>query len=234
MDRTQFKRFSGIAAVGLAIALSQAPGAAEEKTKAKDAAASAASDREPPGATQANCARTDELTAQAKDVLAWTNEFAKEITQTIDRWLTSGAVTQEHLFSYLYYPVPNTDPTKFTTDYDKLADQDFQPILEKYLAKSSVLIYSLATDRNGYAPTHDLQYSQPLTGNRAVDLVNNRTKRIFGDQIGFKAARNLKPYLYQTYVRDTGEMVSDLSVPISVRGKHWGCVRIGFRHVERQ
>lgn len=232
MNRNQIKRYSGVVAVGLAIALSQAAGAADEKAKGKDADAGSASARDS-GAAPANCARADELTAQAKDVLALTNEFAKEITQTIERWLASGSVTQERLFSYLYYPIPNTDPTKFTTDYDTFADREFQPILEKYLSKSSVLIYALATDRNGYAPTHNLQYSQPLTGNRAVDLVNNRTKRIFGDQIGFKAARNQKPYLHQTYARDTGEMVSDLSVPIMVRGQHWGCVRIGFRHTER-
>jgi len=67
-----------------------------------------------------------------------------------------------------------------------------------------------------------------------MDLVNNRTKRIFGDQIGFRAARNEKPYLLQAYARDTGELVADISVPISIRGRHWGCVRIGFRQVERQ
>ncbi|HEY5961853.1 MAG TPA: hypothetical protein VIV60_35080 [Polyangiaceae bacterium] len=232
MYRSQFKRNLGVVAVGLATILSQMPGAADEKSKSKDADAKDANDST--GAAPANCVRVDELTPQAKEVLVWTNEFAKDITQAIERWLASGSLTPERLFSYLYYPVANTDPTKFTTDYDIFADRDFQPILEKYLSKSSMIIYAVAMDRNGYVPTHNRQYSQPLTGNNAVDLVNNRTKRIFGDQIGFRSARNLKPYLLQSYTRDTGELVSDLSVPLVLHGRQWGCVRIGFRQVERQ
>lgn len=196
--------------------------------------------REKPGAAettaaaQAIASKSDELSAQSKEVLAWTNDFGKEVTQVIDGWINSGAVTQERLFSYLYYPIPDTDPTKFTTDYDSLADRDLQAVLEKYLAKSNLLIYAIATDRNGYAPVHNRQYSQPMTGNRAVDLVNNRAKRMFGDQIGFHAARSQKPYLLQSYARDTGEYVADLSVPVIIRGRHWGCVRIGYRQVDRQ
>jgi len=33
----------------------------------------------------------------------------------------------------------------------------------------------------------------------------------------------------QTYKRDTGEVMHDLSVPIYVDGKHWGGFRIGYR-----
>jgi methyl-accepting chemotaxis protein len=33
----------------------------------------------------------------------------------------------------------------------------------------------------------------------------------------------------QTYKRDTGEVMHDLSAPIYVNGKHWGGFRIGYR-----
>jgi len=33
----------------------------------------------------------------------------------------------------------------------------------------------------------------------------------------------------QTYKRDTGEVMHDLSVPIYVRGRHWGGFRVGYR-----
>lgn len=32
----------------------------------------------------------------------------------------------------------------------------------------------------------------------------------------------------QTYKRDTGEVMHDLSVPIRVNGRHWGGFRIGY------
>lgn len=34
--------------------------------------------------------------------------------------------------------------------------------------------------------------------------------------------------LLQTYRRDTGEIMHDLSVPVYVNGKHWGGFRIGY------
>ena len=34
------------------------------------------------------------------------------------------------------------------------------------------------------------------------------------------------PFLLQTYTRDTGELVSDLSLPIYINGSHWGAMRI--------
>jgi methyl-accepting chemotaxis protein len=30
-------------------------------------------------------------------------------------------------------------------------------------------------------------------------------------------------------VRDTGEILNDLSMPITINGRHWGSVRIGFK-----
>ena len=38
-----------------------------------------------------------------------------------------------------------------------------------------------------------------------------------------------KPLLLQTYKRDTGEVMHDLSVPIYINGKHWGGFRVGYQ-----
>ena len=63
----------------------------------------------------------------------------------------------------------------------------------------------------------------------AVDLARSRSKRIFGDRTGQRCGQNQRPYLLQTYQRDTGEVMHDLSVPIVVSGRHWGAFRIGYR-----
>ncbi len=175
----------------------------------------------------------DELTAQDREVLAWTNQLAAEASQIIERWIASKAVSEERLFSHMYFPIPQRDPPKYSTEYDALADRDFQAPEEKTLGRSSSLVYSIVSDVNGYVPTHNERYSAPLTGNRVLDLVNNRTKRIFGDRTGFLAGRNEQPYLMQRYKRDTGEVLFDMSVPIMVRGKHFGCVRVGYRRDDR-
>ena len=172
---------------------------------------------------------SDELPPQEREALAWARELAAEATRSMEGWLTSGAITEERLFARLYYPIPQRDPPKFSTDYDALADRDFQAPEEKMLARSTTMVYALIGDANGYIPTHNQRYSVPLTGNRIYDLVNNRTKRIFGDRTGIMAGRNELPYLIQNYKRDTGEVLYDLSVPVMVRGRHFGCVRIGYR-----
>ena len=172
------------------------------------------------------------LTGQEREMLALGNEFARRATETLEKWLAAKEVTPERLFSFLYYPTPNTDPPKFTTDYDKLSDRDILPIQESILARSPAIVFTVTVDKNGYLPTHNQRYSMPLTGNLASDLVNNRTKRIFNDKTGLAAAQNTAPWLVQNYQRDTGETMADLSVPIFVQGKHWGAVRIGYRRLE--
>lgn len=187
------------------------------------------------GAPTAKPAETgaEELTAQDTEVLAWANQLAGETSQTIEKWLASKTITEEHLFAHFYFPIPQTDPLKYTTEYDTLADRDFLGPEEKTLARSSALLYAVAADSNGYVPTHNQRYSMASTGNKAVDLLNNRTKRIFADRTGWAAAKNELPYLLQKYKQDTGEIMYDLSVPVTVRGKHWGCVRIGYRRNEK-
>ena len=172
------------------------------------------------------------LTSQEREMLALGNEFARRATETLEKWLAAKEVTPERLFSFLYYPTPNTDPPKFSTDYDKLSDRDILPIQESILARSPAIVFTVTVDKNGYLPTHNQRYSMPLTGNLASDLVNNRTKRIFNDKTGLAAAQNTAPWLVQNYQRDTGETMADLSVPIFVQGKHWGAVRIGYRRLE--
>jgi methyl-accepting chemotaxis protein len=40
--------------------------------------------------------------------------------------------------------------------------------------------------------------------------------------------RNTEAFLLQTYMRDTGEILNDLSMPIYIKGEHWGAIVNGF------
>jgi len=183
-----------------------------------------------PRPATAEPAKKDELNTQDKRMLEFASEAAKRIGQTMEKWIDSNEVKQDRLFAYLYYPQANTDPPKFNTDWDKLSDRDFPAIQEQYVNRDKVN-YAVTADINGYVATHNTKFSQTLSGNRAMDLVNNRTKRLFNDRTGIAAARNTEPYFIQRYKRDTGEGMKDLSVPVFVKGKHWGCFRIGYAEV---
>ena len=60
--------------------------------------------------------------------------------------------------------------------------------------------------------------SKALTGDYDTDFVGNRTKRIFDDPVGGNAAAMNCRFLIQTYRRDTGEIMHDISSPFMFPG----------------
>jgi hypothetical protein len=185
-----------------------------------------------PAAPRAPEVATDALSAQDKEVLAVAEQLAGDASQAIDQWIITQATTEDRVFSRLYFPIAKTDPQKFTSPYDALAERDVVPFEDKALSRSAAMQYAIITDINGYVPAHNTRFAQPLTGVTAQDYINNRTKRIFGDLASVTAARNEAKFLIQRVKLETGDMIYDLSVPIMVRGKHWGCARIGYRRSE--
>jgi methyl-accepting chemotaxis protein len=143
--------------------------------------------------------------------------------------IASGQITEDALFDRTYQPIANTNPQKHTSAFDAFTDRVLPAIQEKILEEMPHIAYAGAVDNNGYFPTHNHKFSKPLTGDYDIDLVNNRTKRIFNDRTGSRCGSNTKQFLLQTYKRDTGEVMHDLSVPIYVKGKHWGGFRMGYR-----
>jgi methyl-accepting chemotaxis protein len=114
---------------------------------------------------------------------------------------------------------------KKTTGWDRLTDRVFPPLQEPLLAQGAA--YAIVVNADGYCPTHNEKFSCPLTGDPATDLANNRTKRVFDDPVGKRCPQH-QGVLVQTYLRDTGQAMHDLSVPVHVRGRHWGAVRVGY------
>jgi methyl-accepting chemotaxis protein len=156
-------------------------------------------------------------------------QAAKEVGKLFEQAIASGKISRDALFDRQYKPIPGTNPPKYNTRFDSFTDQVLPPLQEGLLKAMPQLAYAGAVDDHGYFPTHNKKYSQPLTGNYDVDIVNNRTKRIFTDRTGKRCGSNTRPFLLQTYKRDTGEVMHDLSAPIYVNGKHWGGFRIGYK-----
>lgn len=154
--------------------------------------------------------------------------LADKIGKVFERAVATGALSREDLFSDQYKPIANSNPQKYTSRFDTYADRVLPPLQEAFLEKNPDASYAIATDLRGYVPTHNNRFCQPLTGNPEKDLVGNRTKRIFNDKTGARCGAHTEVALVQTYKRDTGEVMHDLSVPIYVNGKHWGGFRVGY------
>lgn len=147
----------------------------------------------------------------------------------IERGVAERKITWNDLFDRAYRPLGNCTPPKFTTAFDKFFDQYISPLQEEVISGNEEVFFAICVDDHGYVASHNLRYAKPLTGDLEHDKVNNRTKRIFNDKTGLKAATNTDGFLLQTYMRDTGEIMNDISTPIYLNNRHWGGVRIGYR-----
>lgn len=155
---------------------------------------------------------------------------ARAIEELLEQSLTVGQFFEEQLFDSDYQaivdgPLAGAAIPKYHTAYDLYLDLTIKDFQDTFLAADEMVVFAVLVDRNGYLPTHNSKYSNPLTGNAETDKVGNRTKRIFNDPVGLAAAQynneDGKGYLRQVYQRDTGETMWDVSVPVYVRGKHW-------------
>jgi methyl-accepting chemotaxis protein len=155
-------------------------------------------------------------------------ELRDRTLEALESALSSGRIGRDALFSTDYRPIPNTNPQKFSTPFDRLFDEIISPLQEDIIGRDKRMFYAICVDRSGYAPSHNLRYTKPLTGDVNKDKDGNRTKRIFNDRTGIRCATNEETFLLQTYMRDTGEVMNDMSTPMTIAGRHWGGIRIGY------
>lgn len=175
---------------------------------------------------------TAELARQAdsgkhRDSYAACRKAAERVQQVFEQAIAQGTLTMDDLFDRNYKPIAGTNPQKYSTRFDQFTDRVLPAIQEETL-KANGFGYAIMIDDHGYVPTHNNQYAHKESGNPEVDLVKSRSKRIFNDKTGLRGGQHQEKLLLQTYKRDTGEVLHDLSVPVFVNGRHWGGFRVGY------
>ena len=168
------------------------------------------------------------VAGQHRQVYQACRQAAQQVEQAFEQALAQGTLTMDDLFDRNYRPIDGTHPQKFATRFDRFTDQVL-PGIQEPLLKQQGLIYAIMIDDHGYVPTHNNQFAHKETGDPEVDLVKSRSKRIFTDKTGQRGGQHQEKLLLQTYKRDTGEVLHDLSVPVFIRGRHWGGFRVGYR-----
>ncbi|HEX8987612.1 MAG TPA: methyl-accepting chemotaxis protein [Rhodocyclaceae bacterium] len=156
-------------------------------------------------------------------VVARTRRFRDEIRRELDDMAKKGI----DVFDKRYQPFGNHQPPKYRVAWDEEFTRRCQPLLEECLKDVPGCAYAVGVNSDGYLSCHNLKFSKPLTGDPAVDLVGNRCHRKFDNPGELRAAKNAEPLLIRTYLRDTGEILCDLAMPIEIGGRLWGNVRVG-------
>lgn len=153
---------------------------------------------------------------------------AQAIGAAFEDAMRARRIDQARLFSADYAPIAGTRPQKFSTPFDAFCDEYLPPIQEPLAVAEPWVVFAIAANRDGYVPSHNLRFAKPLTGDYERDLVGNRSKRIFDDRVGRTVGSHTDEYRLQVYRRDTGEIMFDMSVPVYVKGEHWGGFRVGY------
>ena len=101
-------------------------------------------------------------------------------------------------------------PPKYHTAYDALVDRQMMLRMDAVLAAETALTFALPLDLNAYAAAHNAIFSKPISGARLTEPAVGRS------------------FMLQTYARDTGAVLTTLSVPLYVEGERYGSVVLGW------
>ncbi|MEX2473612.1 methyl-accepting chemotaxis protein [Marinobacter sp.] len=156
-------------------------------------------------------------------------EGSDRLGQLFEDAIRDGKVTESALFDKGRVPIANTQPQKYASSFDRFTDQYLPTVQEPVKDYHDAVVFAIATAPDGYVPTHNRDFAHSPTGDPDVDLFKSRSKRLFNDRTGARCGNHTDDMLLQTYRRDTGEIMHDLSVPVYVNGRHWGGFRLGYR-----
>jgi len=170
-----------------------------------------------------------------QDVLDTARAVAAGLSQlcgtTLEAGVDGGYLTTGDLFDGRLDLIPGANTVDGTgkleekhyhRGYDWYTDRVWVRPFDAALASSPDFMYTICNDADGYIPTSNSVSMQPPGKGpfRAKRWDELRTP------MHLAAAHSLEPYLVQPYLRE-GRWAWDVSVPISVKGRHWGAARVG-------
>ena len=158
---------------------------------------------------------------------------AAEVISGFEGALDGHQISEADFFDENYQMIEGTDPVQYMTRFTLLTDRLLRDLQERMLELDKRIVFCAAVDRNGYLPTHNVKFSAAQRpGEASWNTANCRNRRLFIDRTGLRAARNQAPFLLQAYRRDMGggkfALMKDCSAPITIKGRHWGGLRLAY------
>lgn len=159
-----------------------------------------------------------------EEVVQKVRTFRNKLQNALEEMTKSG----QNLFDVNYKPFGSNKPQKYLVSWGEEYTRRCQSLLDEAYQSITGCAYAVGVNTDGYLSAHNAQFSKPLTGNEAIDLVGNRCNRKFDNPAELRAAKNNTAMLIRTYLRDTGEILCDIAMPIHISDRLWGNVRVGI------
>ena len=126
--------------------------------------------------------------------------------------LNDGRVSMEDLFDENYRQVEGDRYENRASAYFGTA---ILPKLKEWSAGHRNTVYVVAMDRNGFMPVHVMPTRTGVIMKDAVSQQGARSPKIIGQA-------------FRRPIAAGGQLVVDVACPITIRERHWGCLRIGY------
>lgn len=161
-----------------------------------------------------------------EEIIQTAQGWGKEVQATLEELSQNG----QNLFDVNYVRTNEGQlPEKYDTSYVEAYERRLQPMFDRFISDRPEFLIASAFDLNGYIPAHNSKISKPLTGDFNVDNAMSRNRRFYNaNRAEKRRASHDAPFLLQTFIRDTGEILNSVSVPLYVSGRHWGNFCIAF------
>lgn len=157
---------------------------------------------------------------ELENVLEILERRRDQIEPELERLMASGV----NMFDRNHQPIAGTNPVKFDISYARPFQRACQHLIDTWASENDGALYCLPLDNKGYVAVHRSELSQEVTGDPKVDLARSRHMRFFQT----REIPHMGRFRLQSYLRDTGEVMFNLSVPIHVQGKFWGGLFLGL------
>jgi methyl-accepting chemotaxis protein len=176
----------------------------------------------------------DRISEEFRPLVMRAQTAAGQVMAALDAAIEKGELNFGDLIDTEYRAVPGSDPIQYETNAISALERILPPLQEAILGEDKRMAFCACVDINGWLPVHNKIYSQPQRpGEVAWNTANCRNKRIFDDRTGLLAARNTRPFLVQSYLRDLGGgkiiPMKEVDVPIIVKDRHWGGFRTAYQ-----
>jgi methyl-accepting chemotaxis protein len=153
--------------------------------------------------------RKDSEDREAEALLVESAEFLRrQLEEAVER----GKLTVEDLFDEDYRAAGDGKHTAASVQY---FEGEVLPFLRRIIESRKNIIYAVVMDRNGFMPTHTMP---ARAGVRMEDKVS----------LGGAKAQKLVGQAFRRPIEAGGEVVTDIAAPLVLRGRHWGCFRLGY------
>ncbi|MFI5295452.1 MAG: methyl-accepting chemotaxis protein [Thermodesulfovibrionales bacterium] len=137
---------------------------------------------------------------------------AREFQEKLAADVAGGRIMTEDLFDEKYLSDDGIKHRNRATGYFSSV---ILPKLKEWSSANRSIIYVVVMDRKGFMPTH-------VKPERAGVIMKDTVSQRGAQSAGIIGQAFRRP------VEAGGELVVDISCPITVMKKHWGCLRIGY------